>query len=51
MRNLWRAAVVISVGFILGLGLSTARAQIVAVPSWERLSIRRTPLYLAHKSR
>ena len=29
MRNLWRAAVVISVGFILGLGLSTARAQIV----------------------
>jgi hypothetical protein len=28
MKNLWRAAAVISVGFILGLGLSTARAQI-----------------------
>jgi hypothetical protein len=28
MKNLWRAAAVISVGFILGLGLSTARGQI-----------------------
>ena len=29
MRESWRAAAVISVGFILGLGLSPARAQIV----------------------
>ena len=29
MKNLWRAVAVISVGFVLGVGLSTARAQIV----------------------